>query len=157
MLGFAFPVEHCMHLAAGVKLSKGFFLIIVSGGDFCIAIRLIFSDFHIPGFLLILGSIYKPPFGKADCIPFIPFYTGRCLRPRVKRKRLCENRGKGLRIDPGDYLMASRKVVGNEAIVLSRAHEILYVCLFAPVKARCLVYGDGSDAIRLTFCESIII
>jgi hypothetical protein len=27
---------------------------------------------------------------------------------------------------------------------------------FAPVKARCLVYGDCSDAIRLTFCEFII-
>ncbi len=25
---------------------------------------------------------------------------------------------------------------------------------FAPVKARCLVYGDGGDAGRLSFCES---
>jgi hypothetical protein len=53
-------------------------------------------------------------------------------------------------------MMASQKVAGSEVIVRSQALGILHVA-FSFVKARCLVYDDCSDAIRLSFCEFIII
>jgi hypothetical protein len=52
-------------------------------------------------------------------------------------------------------LTASRKIAGNEVIVLFQAREILHV-EFAVEKSRCLVQGNFRFAIRLPFCESII-
>jgi hypothetical protein len=53
-------------------------------------------------------------------------------------------------------MMVLQKVSIYRVIVLSRALEILHVDC-APGKSQFLVYGDFCLAIRLTFCESIII